>query len=155
VADVQKITPNLWFNHNAKEAVDFYTSVFTGGRILDTSYYPTEGLLDFQQDLAGKELTVEFELAGQHFTAINGGPEFKFTEAVSFVVTCKDQQEIDYFWEKLSRVPEAAQCGWCKDQFGLSWQVVPENMGEYMSYPGAFAKMLQMKKIVIADFVKE
>jgi predicted 3-demethylubiquinone-9 3-methyltransferase (glyoxalase superfamily) len=154
MADIQKITPNLWFDGNAKEAVEFYISVFPNGKIVGTSYYPTEGLLDFQKPLAGKELTVEFELAGQRFTAINGGPEFKFTEAVSFVITCKDQAEIDYYWEKLSHVPEAAQCGWCKDQFGLSWQVVPENMDAYLGNPGAFAKLLQMNKIVIAEFFR-
>lgn len=149
---MQKITPNLWFNGNAQEAVDFYLSVFPESKITDTSYYPTEGLLEFQKPLAGKVLTIDFELSGNRFTAINAGPEFSFTEAVSFVVTCKDQEEIDYYWEKLSHVPEAAQCGWCKDQFGLSWQIVPENMGELMKKPDAFAHMLEMKKIVIADF---
>lgn len=154
MVNVQKITPNLWFDRNAKEAVEFYTSVFPEGRIVGTSYYPTEGLLDFQQPLAGKELTIDFELAGQRFTAINAGPEFKFNEAVSFAVACKDQDEIDYFWSKLSVVPEAEQCGWCKDRYGLSWQVVPENMEEYMERPDAFAKLLQMKKIVIAEFTE-
>lgn len=150
--NIQKITPNLWFDHNAKEAADFYVSVFPDSRILSTSHYPEEGLLDFQKEFAGKELAVEFELAGQHFTAINAGSEFKFNEAVSFAVACKDQEEIDYFWEKLSRVPEAEQCGWCKDQYGLSWQIIPSNMEELMSGPDAYAKMMQMKKIVIADF---
>ena len=152
MANVQKITPNLWFGGNAKEAIDYYTSVFTDSRIKSTEYYPTEGLADFQQGLAGKVLTIQFELAGQGFVAINAGPEFKFTEAISFSVSCKDQEEIDYFWSKLSHVPESAQCGWCKDQFGLSWQIVPENMGECMAKPGAFAKLMEMKKIVIADF---
>ncbi|MGH7241652.1 MAG: VOC family protein [Candidatus Saccharimonadales bacterium] len=151
----QKITPNLWFDGNAKAAVEYYVSVFPNSKITNTAYYPgsaEEGLADFQLDLAGKELTLEFELDGQMFTAINAGPEFKFNEAVSFAVTCKDQAEIDYFWEKLSTVPEAEQCGWCKDQFGLSWQVVPENMGELMQHPDAFARLMQMKKLVIADF---
>lgn len=111
-----------------------------------------EGLADFQLDLAGKVLTVEFELNGQHFTAINAGPEFKFSEAVSFAVFCKDQEEIDYYWEKLSAVPEAEQCGWCKDKYGLSWQIVPESTEELLSKPGAFANMMQMHKIIIADF---
>lgn len=150
--NIQKITPNLWFDHNAKEAVDFYVSVFPDSRIISTSYYPSEGLLDFQKEFAGKELAIEFELADQHFTAINAGSEFKFNEAVSFAVACADQEEIDYFWEKLSTVPEAEQCGWCKDQYGLSWQIVPSNMEELMTRSGAFAKMLEMKKIVIADF---
>jgi predicted 3-demethylubiquinone-9 3-methyltransferase (glyoxalase superfamily) len=152
---LQKITPNLWFNGNAQEAVDFYVSVFPDSKILSTAHYPNtaeEGLADFQADLAGKVLTIEFELSGQHFTAINAGSEFKFSEAISFAVTCKDQAEIDYYWGKLSTVPESEQCGWCKDQFGLSWQIVPENMEELMSKPGAFAKMMQMHKLIIADF---
>lgn len=149
------ITPNLWFDGNAQEAVDYYVSVFKDAKILSTEKYPNsveEGLADFQLELAGKVLTIEFELLGQHFTAINAGPEFKFNESVSFAVTCKDQEEIDYFWEKLSAVPESEQCGWCKDKFGLSWQIVPENMGELMQRPDAFAKMMQMHKLVIADF---
>jgi predicted 3-demethylubiquinone-9 3-methyltransferase (glyoxalase superfamily) len=295
----QKITPSLWFDGNAKEAVDFYTSAFTDGKINATAYYPTEGLADFQKDMAGKELTLDFELGGYRFTAINAGPEFKlnqsisfmlnfdpsqddkaeehlnelwgklvesgevmmelkeypyskrygwlkdrygltwqfiltkpegeprpfivpsllfsgknvnhaeealkfyqtvfkdtregtlaryteqtgpanegslmfadfmlanqwfaamdsgvemnvpFNEAVSFVITCKDQDEIDYYWGKLSTVPEAEQCGWCKDQFGVSWQVVPADMDKLMAKPDAFAHMMQMKKLVIADF---
>ncbi len=298
----QKITPNLWFDGNAKEAVEFYTSVFPEGKVTDTTYYPDsveDGLADFQLDLAGKELAINFELGDYGFTAINAGDEFKFNqsislmvnfdpsrddqamthldelwnklmdggealmpldtypfsqrygwvkdryglswqliltnpngeqrpliipsimftganvnkaeeaikfytsvfkdsktgmlapyseqtgpakagslsfgefmisgqwfaamdsgvendykfnEAVSFAVTCADQAEIDYFWGKLSRVPEAEQCGWCKDQYGLSWQIVPENMDNLMQRPGAYAKMMQMKKLVIEDF---
>ena len=152
MALLQKITPNLWFDGNAKEAVDFYTSVFPDSAVVATSYYPNEGLADFQKDMAGKELTLDFMLSGQRFTAINAGPEFKFNESISFVIACEDQEEIDYFWSKLSHVPESEQCGWCKDQFGLSWQVVPANMGELMQRPDAFAHMMQMKKLVIADF---
>jgi predicted 3-demethylubiquinone-9 3-methyltransferase (glyoxalase superfamily) len=151
----QKITPNLWFDHNAQEAVDYYVSVFPDSKILSTAHYPNsteEGLADFQKDLAGQVLTIEFALSGQHFTAINAGPEFKFNEAVSFAVTCKDQDEIDYYWEKLSSVPEAEQCGWCKDRFGLSWQIIPENMEELMQRPDAFANLMQMKKLVIDEF---
>lgn len=149
------ITPNLWFDGNAKEAVDFYVSVFPDSKIISTERYPDsaeEGLAEFQMDLAGKVLTVEFELSGNPFVAINAGPEFTFSEAVSFSVPCKDQEEIDYYWQKLSAVPESEQCGWCKDQFGLSWQIIPQNMGELMQRPNAFAKMMQMKKLVIADF---
>lgn len=149
---LQKITPNLWFDHNAQEAVDFYTSVFPNSRILSTSYYPEENLPDFQKEFAGKPLTIEFELDGQHFTAINAGPEFKFNESISFLIACKDQDEIDYYWDKLSTVPESEQCGWCKDQFGLSWQVVPSNIDELVLQGDGFAKMSEMKKIVIADF---
>lgn len=151
----QKITPNLWFDGNAKEAVDFYVSVFPGSEIVSAVNYPNsaeEGLADFQLNMAGKPLAIDFTLNGMRFTAINAGPEFKFTEAVSFAVTCKDQEEIDYYWEKFSAVPESEQCGWCKDKYGLSWQIVPENMDELMARPGAYSKMMQMKKLVIAEF---
>lgn len=298
----QKITPNLWFDGNAKEAVDFYVSAFPNSQVRSTEYYPNsaeEGLADFQMNLAGKELALDFDLNGYSFTAINAGPEFKFNpsislmvnfdpsrdeqarehldelwaklidggkalmpldtypfserygwvedrygltwqliftnpqgeprpfiipslmfsgentnraeeainfyvsvfknakpgmlmrydqdtgpakagslafgdftladqwfaamdsgveqpftfnEAVSLSVTCKDQAEIDYFWEKLSAVPKSEQCGWCKDKYGVSWQIVPENIGELMKKPNAFAKMMQMKKLVVADF---
>jgi predicted 3-demethylubiquinone-9 3-methyltransferase (glyoxalase superfamily) len=149
------ITPNLWFDHNAQEAVDYYVSVFPDSKIISVSYYPNsaeEGLADFQLDLAGKVLTIDFELSGNRFTAINADSTFKFNESVSFAIFCKDQEEIDYYWEKLSASPENEQCGWCKDKFGLSWQVVPENTEELLKRPGAFAKMMQMKKLVIADF---
>ena len=149
---VKDITPNLWFDGNAKEAVDFYVSVFPDSKILSTTNYPHEGLADFQKEMAGKVLTIEFELMGNKFMAINAGPEFKFNESVSFAVPCKDQVEIDYFWEKLSSVPESEQCGWCKDKYGLSWQIVPENMGELMNKPNAFAHMMEMKKIIIDMF---
>lgn len=149
---MKQIIPNLWFDHNAKEAVEFYLSVFPDSKIITTSYYPKEGLADFQKEFAGKVLAIDFELNGNRFTAINAGPEFKFNESVSFSIACEDQKEIDYYWEKLSKVPESAQCGWCKDQYGLSWQVVPANMEELMKRPDAFAHMMQMKKLVIADF---
>lgn len=299
---LQKITPNLWFDGNAKEAVEYYASIFPDGKILSTQHYPNsteEGLADFQKDMAGKELAIEFALANFNFTAINAGPEFSFTaaasfmlnfdpsqdpnarenldklwsklidggeammpldeypyskrygwvkdrygltwqliltdpegeprpfiipsllfggnnvnraeealnfyqgvfknskigtiaryqedtgpaksgsimfadftienqwfsamdsgvdqdfsfnEAVSFAITCEDQAEIDYYWERLSTVPAAEQCGWCKDQFGVSWQIVPANMGELMQRPNAYANMMNMKKLVIADF---
>jgi len=298
----QKITPNLWFNGNAKEAAEFYTSIFPDSNTVNTVYYPNsaeEGLADFQLNMAGKELVIDFELKGQRFTAINAGPEFTFNQtvsfmvnfdpsqddqaqehlntlwdklveggevlmplqeypfskrygwakdrygltwqlvltnpdgeprpfitpsllftkenvnraeeainayvaifkntkvgrfarytedtgpaktgslmygdfmledqwfaamdsgveqddtfnqAVSFAVSCKDQDEIDYYWEKLSKHPESEQCGWCKDEYGLSWQIVPENMGELMQHPDAYKHMMQMKKIVVADF---
>lgn len=149
------ITPNLWFDGNAQEAAEYYTSVFPDSKIISTLYYPktqAEGLADFQLDLAGKVLTVEFELSGNRFVGINAGPEFKFSEAVSFSVSCKDQAEIDYYWEKLSSVREAEQCGWCKDKFGLSWQVVPENVDELLKKPHAYANMMKMHKLIIADY---
>lgn len=152
---MQKITPNLWFDGNAEEAVNYYVSVFPEGKILGESRYPNsaeEGLEAFQLDLAGEVLTLEFEILGMHFTAINAGPEFTFNESVSFAVTCKDQEEIDYYWERLSAVPESEQCGWCKDKYGLSWQIVPENMEELMQTPDAYRKMMRQRKIVIADY---
>ncbi|MDB5169417.1 MAG: yteG [Candidatus Saccharibacteria bacterium] len=152
---MKQITPNLWFDGKAQEAVDFYLSVFPDSKIISTVYYPNsaeQGLADFQLDMAGKVLSIEFELSGNRFVAINAGPEFKFNESVSFSIPCEDQAEIDYYWEKLSKVPESEQCGWCKDQYGLSWQIVPKNMDELMQHPNAFANMMQMHKIVIADF---
>lgn len=151
----QKIVPNLWFDSNAEEAVDFYVSVFPDGKIISTKYYPDsaeEGLADFQLELASEVLTIEFEILGTRFVAINAGPEFAFNEAVSFMVPCKDQAEIDYYWGKLSKVPESEQCGWCKDQYGLSWQIVPENMSELMAKPGAFKTLMNQHKIVIAEY---
>lgn len=152
---MQKITPNLWFNGNAQEAAEYYVSVFPDGKIISTEYYPNsteEGLADFQQELAGKVLTVEFEILGTRFVGINAGPEFTLSEAVSFSVLCKDQAEIDYYWEKLSAHPENEQCGWCKDKFGLSWQIVPENMEELMKKPNAFKTMMEQHKIIIAEY---
>lgn len=151
----QAITPNLWFDGNAKKAVEYYVSVFPNSKLTSTEYYPksaAEGLADFQKDMAGKELAIEFALNGVHFTAINAGPEFKFSEAISFAISCEDQKEIDYYWSKLSSVADSEQCGWCKDQFGLSWQVVPKNWSELSKRPGAFARLMNMKKIIIADF---
>jgi len=151
----QKIVPNLWFDGNANDAVDYYVSVFPDSKIVSTSHYPNsaeEGLADFQLNMAGKILTIDYTLAGHAFTAINAGPEFHFSEAVSFAVYCRDQAEIDYYWDKLSSVPEAEQCGWCKDSFGLSWQIIPENMAELMKKPDAYKKLMKMHKLVIADF---
>lgn len=149
---MQKIIPNLWFNKNAKEAVEFYTSIFPESKIISTAYYPETGLADFQRDFAGKELTIEFELNGERFIAINADDNFRFTEAISFAVNCKDQDEIDYYWEKLSSVRESEQCGWCKDKYGLSWQIVPENIEELMKKPNAFEIMMNQKKIVISEY---
>lgn len=150
---MQKIVPNLWFSGNAQEAVEFYTTVFSDAKIIKTEYYPKEGLADFQKGLAGKVLTIGFELQGQKFVAINAGDEFHFTEAISFAIFCKDQAEIDYFWNKLSSNPESEQCGWCKDKYGLSWQIVPENMDNLMKKEGSFEIMMKQKKIIISEYL--
>ncbi len=149
---IQSLVPNLWFNACAKEAVDYYLSIFPEGNVLSTTYYPNstqEGLAEFQRDLAGKELAITFVINGMQFVAINADDHFQFTEAISFAITCENQEEIDYYWGKLSHVPDAEQCGWCKDRYGLSWQIVPANMEELLQRPGAFAKLMDMKKVVI------
>lgn len=151
---MKKLIPNLWFKGNAQEAVDFYTSIFPDSKIITMNYYPTEGLADFQKDFAGKILTIQFEILGQEFVAINAGPEFTFNESVSFLINCKDQEEIDYYWNTLTKDGgQESQCGWLKDKYGLSWQVAPENIDSVVKDPQAFAKLLTMKKIVMEDFV--
>jgi len=128
----QKITPCLWFDTQAEEAANFYTAVFDNGRIRQVSRYGKAG-----QDVHGKEpgsiMVVEFEIAGQTFTALNGGPLFKFSEAVSFQVMCDSQEEIDRFWAKLSEGGQEGQCGWLKDRFGLSWQIVPSALPQLIA----------------------
>lgn len=151
---MNKITPNLWFKRNAEEAVDYYLSIFPEGKILSKSYYPTEGLLDFQEDFAGKVLTICFELFGQTYVAINAGDEFTFNESVSFNIACKDQAEIDYYWDALTKDGgEESVCGWCKDKYGLSWQINPENMEAMMLDSKAWQRMLNMKKIIIEELM--
>ena len=146
-----KITPNLWFDLESEEAAKFYCSVFPNSKIKQISYYGDAGPRP-----AGTVLTVEFVLDGQEFIAINGGPEFTFDEAVSFLVACKDQKEIDYYWDKLSEGGEEGPCGWLKDKYGLSWQVAPDDMGDLLGDPKneagqrAMKAMLGMKKIDVA-----
>jgi predicted 3-demethylubiquinone-9 3-methyltransferase (glyoxalase superfamily) len=151
------IIPNLWFEGNAKAAADYYLSIFKDGKLISTSYYPKtaeEGLEDFQKDFAGKVLTVEFEILGIRFIGINAGPMFKFNEAISLMIPCKNQEEIDYYWNALTtNGGEESVCGWCKDKYGLSWQVCPDNWQDVLSKkPGAFKKMMGMKKFIIAEF---
>jgi predicted 3-demethylubiquinone-9 3-methyltransferase (glyoxalase superfamily) len=151
------IAPCLWFNDQAEEAARFYTEVFNNSKIRTITHYNEAGF-EVHHRPAGSVLTVEFELNGQTFTALNGGPELKFNEAISFQVYCEDQDEIDYYWEKLGADgdPKAQVCGWLKDKFGVSWQVVPRGMVEMFkdaNSPGAkraMEAMLKMKKIDIA-----
>ncbi len=161
MATMQKITANLWFAHEAEEAAKFYTSIFKNSRIGKITRYGKEGF-DIHGMKEGTVMTVEFFLEGQQFLALNGGPVFKFNEAVSFIINCKDQQEIDFYWNKLGEGgdPKAQVCGWLKDKYGLSWQVVPEFMGELISDPDksqadrVMTEVLQMTKIEIEPLLK-
>jgi predicted 3-demethylubiquinone-9 3-methyltransferase (glyoxalase superfamily) len=144
------IVPNLWFDTQAEEAAAFYCSVFPNSRVTDVTHYTEAGPRE-----AGTVLAVEFELDGQRFTGINGGPQFTFDEAVSFAIECEDQAEIDSYWEQLTDGGEEGPCGWLKDRYGLSWQVVPKGMAEFFAGdPGrarrAMEAMLQMRKIDLA-----
>src|SRR5918996_847279 len=147
---MQKITPFLWFDDKAEEAVKFYTSIFKNSRTTNTARYP-EG----SPGPVGSVMTVEFELEGQEYVALNGGPHFKFTEAISFVVNCETQEEVDRFWKKLTAGGQEVQCGWLKDKYGLSWQIVPTVLGELLSGKDAaksqrvMQAMLQMVKLDI------
>ncbi|NND13987.1 MAG: VOC family protein [Acidimicrobiia bacterium] len=146
-----RITPNLWFDTQAREAADFYVSVFPNSRITNITYYGAAG-----PRVAGMVMTVDFELDGQDYTAINGGPQFTFDEAISFLINCSDQEEVDYYWDKLTLGGHEVQCGWLKDKFGVSWQVVPPGMEELLAGPDhersqrAMAAMLKMKKLDLA-----
>jgi predicted 3-demethylubiquinone-9 3-methyltransferase (glyoxalase superfamily) len=148
---LQKITPNLWFDTNAEEAATFYVSIFENSRIVNTTHYTEAGPRE-----AGMVLTVEFELDGLRFVGINGGPEFTFDEAVSFAISCETQEEIDSYWARLSEGGQEGPCGWVKDRFGLSWQVVPTGMEAMLNDPDperarrAMEAMLKMGKIDIA-----
>jgi predicted 3-demethylubiquinone-9 3-methyltransferase (glyoxalase superfamily) len=125
---MQKITPFLWFDNKAEEAANFYVSVFKNSKLLNVARYSDVG-----PGPKGTVMTVEFELDGQEFVALNAGPTFKFTEAISFVVNCETQEEVDYYWERLSEGGEKSHCGWLKDKFGLSWQVTPTILGKLMA----------------------
>jgi len=146
-----RITPNLWFDTEALEAAEFYVSVFPNSEVTNVTHYNEAGPRE-----AGMILTVDFELDGQRVTAINGGPEFHFDEAISLLIDCKDQEEVDYYWSKLSEGGEEGPCGWVKDRYGLSWQVVPAGMEELLNNPDseravrAMTAMLGMKKLDVA-----
>src|ERR1700689_2276452 len=141
-----RITPFLWFDSNAEEAVNFYLSVFKNSRLLNEVRVTDAG-----PGPKGSILTIAFELDGQKFTALNGGPTFHFTEAISFVVRCDSQGEIDHYWSKLSAGGSESQCGWLKDRFGLSWQIVPARLPDLIKKPAAMQAMLKMKKLNIAE----
>jgi predicted 3-demethylubiquinone-9 3-methyltransferase (glyoxalase superfamily) len=147
----EKIVPNLWFDTEAEEAAEFYVGVFENARIVNVTHYTEAGPRD-----AGMVMTVEFELDGRRFVGINGGPEFSFDEAVSFAIECETQEEVDYYWGKLSEGGEEGQCGWLKDRYGLSWQVVPTGMEELFADPDkgraerAMKAMLGMRKLDVA-----
>ncbi len=151
---MQKIQPFLWFDNQAEEAAKFYVSIFKNSKIRDVTHYSAEGAKASGRP-KGTVMTVAFEIDGHVFVALNGGPIFKFTEAISFVVNCDTQQEIDEKWEKLSAGGEPGQCGWLKDRYGLSWQIVPGDLGEMLSdkNPGkariVMETMLQMHKLDI------
>ena len=152
---VQRITPFLWFDDNAEDAAKFYVSVFANSRIVGVTRYPAEGA-EAAGRPPGSVMTVSFELSGQAFTAMNAGPAFKFTEAISFMVNCDSQQEVDHFWNTLSAGGKEVECGWLKDKHGLSWQVIPKTLMRYLSDPDrekagrVTQAMLKMKKIDIA-----
>jgi len=148
----QKITTFLWFDNNAEEAVNFYVSVFKNSKILQTTHYGELG-----PGPKGSVMTISFELEGQEFAALNGGPQFKFTEAISLVVHCDTQDEIDYYWEKLSEGGEKVECGWLKDKFGLFWQITPDVLLELIGDPDeekqqrVMRAMMKMKKLDIEE----
>jgi len=151
---MKKITPCLWFNDKAEEAVNFYASIFKDAKIKNVARY-SEAAAKVAGRPAGSVVTVSFEIAGQSYLALNGGPIFKFTEAVSFIVNCETQEEVDYYWEKLTEGGDEVQCGWLKDKYGLSWQITPTALGEMMSgkEPAKTERMMmamfQMKKLEI------
>ena len=149
---MQRITPCLWFDTDGEAAAELYTSVFPNSKVDRVTRYGSAGPRD-----EGTVMTVEFELDGQPFVALNGGPDFTFSEAISFQVDCKDQEEVDYYWNALSAGGEEGPCGWVKDRFGLSWQIVPTRLNELVTDPDperaqrAMAAMLEMRKIDIAE----
>jgi len=156
MASIQRIAPCLWFDHQAEEAAKYYTGIFKNSRIVAISRYGEAGY-EIHRRPAGSVMTVAFELEGQPFTALNGGPLFKFNEAISLQVYCERQDEVDYYWERLTvgGDPKAQQCGWLKDRYAVSWQVVPRAIAEMMKQSGERADrvmtaLLQMKKLDIA-----
>ena len=157
---MQKIVPSLWFDDNAEEAMNFYVSIFPNSLIIEIHRYPEGIKTGPMKGFGGKVLTGIFELDGQRFLALDGGPLFKFTEAISFHVECETQKEIDHYWSHLSAVPESEQCGWLKDKYGISWQIVPKVLSQLLTDPDpmkaerAMQAMLKMKKFDIEELKK-
>lgn len=149
---MKKIVPTLWFgDNNCEEAINYYVNVFSNSEIQNVAKYPDEGLDEHFKGMAGKIITAEFTLNGQKYLAMDGGLYFRFNEAISMTVECENQAEIDYFWDKLSHVKEAERCGWAKDKFGLSWQIVPYNMRELLKTDAQIQAMMKMRKIIIKE----
>jgi predicted 3-demethylubiquinone-9 3-methyltransferase (glyoxalase superfamily) len=148
MAKIQKIVPNLWFDDQAEQAVNFYTSIFKNSSIGRITRYGEEGY-EIHGKAAGTVMTVEFRIEGQEFLALNGGPQFNFNEAISFIVNCETQLEVDYYWEQLSAGgdPNAQQCGWLKDKFGISWQIVPVVVTEMLNDPDTEKSQRVMRAI--------
>lgn len=159
MATVQKITPSFWFDRQAEEAAKFYTSIFPNSGIGRVARYGKEGF-EVHQMPEGTVLTIDFTLDGQKFSALNGGPLFKFNESISFIVSCKDQQELDHYWDKLREGGDekSQQCGWLKDKFGVSWQVVPDILPQLMDDPSRSGRvmtaLLKMKKLDIKKLLE-
>ncbi|MFK4730481.1 VOC family protein [Agromyces mediolanus] len=151
MAELAPIQPCLWFNDQAREAMEYYVGVFPDSRINAVEAYPDESLDEHFAGMAGKVINGSFTLNGVDFVCLDGGPLFTFNESISFVVSCADQDEIDHYWSKLSHVPESEQCGWCKDRFGVSWQIIPANMSELTRTPAQVQVMMGQKKVVIAE----
>ncbi|MEV7610568.1 VOC family protein [Microbacterium sp. NPDC089320] len=151
MAAIGRIRPFLWFDGRAQEAMEYYVSVFPNSSIDQVVLYPDDSLDRHFEGMSGKVLTGTFTLNGTPFGCLDGGPEFAFNESISFVIGCEDQAEIDHYWQALSAVPESEACGWCKDRFGVSWQVVPAGLDLLQQRPEQIQALMHMKKIVIAE----
>ncbi|GAB3806722.1 VOC family protein [Humibacter antri] len=153
MSGIAAIRPCLWFDDCAREAMEYYVNVFPDSRIVSIDEYPDEKLDEHFSGMSGKVLNGRFTLNGVDFVCLDGGPLFRFNEAISFVATCADQAEIDRYWSALSHVPESEQCGWCKDRFGVSWQIIPQNMDELTRRPEQVQVMMRQKKVVIQELL--
>ena len=147
-----KIVPNLWFKDRAEEAMNYYCSIIPNSKIISIDYYPDESFDEHFKGMHGKVWSGIFEIAGQRLSCLDGGdPGFQLNPSISMMLFCRDQAEIDFYWSKLSAVPEAEQCGWVQDQFGLSWQIIPENIENLLKTPAQVQAMMKMKKLIITE----